>query len=94
MFGNKCSGVSERRSAIQTPTAWINSPAEIEATWPTTGTRSAFAPRLHLQDGEAVVLMVEGHALNGSDERLSRWGSVMRRFQADNFLAEGEAALT
>ena len=28
------------RSVIQTPTAWMNSPAEIEATWPTTGTRS------------------------------------------------------
>ena len=28
------------RSVIQTPTAWMNSPAEIDAAWPTTGTRS------------------------------------------------------
>src|SRR5208283_4561426 len=30
------------RSVIQTPTAWMNSPAEIDATCPTTGTRSRF----------------------------------------------------
>ena len=31
----------------------------------------ALAARLHLQDGEAVVLIVEGHALDRADERLS-----------------------
>jgi len=53
---------------IQTPTAWMNSPAEIDAAWPTTGT-IALSTGLYLQDGETAVLVVERHALHRADER-------------------------
>ena len=40
------------------------------------GDEIALAPRLHLQDGEAVVLVVEGHALDRADERFLGRGRV------------------
>jgi hypothetical protein len=33
------------------------------------GHEVALAARLHLENGEAVVFVVEGHAFDGSDER-------------------------
>ena len=46
------------------------------------GDEVALAARLHLQDGEAVVLIVKGHALDRADERLSGRRRVKRRGQA------------
>jgi len=46
------------------------------------GNKVALAARLHLQHGEAVVLIVEGHPLDRADERLSGRRRVKRRGQA------------
>src|ERR687898_2787470 len=43
------------------PDAWTNSPAEIEAAWPSTVTRSRCPPNLDPQDAVAVVGVVVGH---------------------------------
>ncbi len=59
------------------------------------GHKVAFAPRLHLEDGEAVVLIVEGHTLDGPDECLSWRGSaIIMGFQFSNTVAEDVARLT
>jgi hypothetical protein len=54
----------------------------------------ALAARLHLQDGKAVVLIVEGHALDGPDERISGRGRVVRGFQGGRPEMQGDTVAT
>ena len=56
------------RSLTHSPDAVIHSPAEITAAWPTDSDQFAMAARLDPQNAEAVLVVVEGDALNKARE--------------------------
>ena len=60
------------RSLTQAPVAVIHSPAPIDGRVSDHGDEVALAPRLHLEDAEAVLGVVEGDALDRARQSLKR----------------------